>query len=85
MATAGAAAAQETYGDLYEQGALSEISQMEQKVGRLLRQHGVPDSCLAQLTLSDASNISAAIDADESRSTKETRVRMILEDRCRLP
>jgi hypothetical protein len=74
-------AAQETYGELYEKGSLT-LSNMEQHLADVLRDHGVPDSCLAQLTVSDASNMQLIINGDDSREDKRRQVKAILDRKC---
>jgi hypothetical protein len=82
LVLANGAVAQETYQELYESGELGDLSQVETQMARLLRAHGVPDTCLGMLTFPDVGNIYQIVNSEESTTTKHDRVQAILEDKC---
>jgi hypothetical protein len=79
---ASGAIAQETYGDLFEQGALGDVSHMEEQIGKLLLANGVSEDCVGKLTLNDVSRINLVIGMQNSPRQKEQRVLSILTEKC---
>jgi hypothetical protein len=73
----------ETYQEIYERGGLGDISDMERHLGTLLRVNNVPEECLGQLTVQDASQINLIVN-DESLgdADKRQQVRTLLQERC---
>lgn len=82
MLTTISGAAQQTYAELYEKGALGDINHMEEQIGKLLEANGVSEDCVGKLTLSDVTNINLVIGGGDSEPEKVQRVKMILNEKC---
>jgi hypothetical protein len=73
----------ETYQEIYERGGLGDISNMESSLGRLLRVHNVPETCLAKLTVADASSMNLILnDSSYSDQEKRSQIRTMLQEKC---
>jgi hypothetical protein len=82
VATTSISSAQQTYGELYEQGAL-QLSNMEVHLADLLRDHGISDECLSKLTVRDASEMNLIInEGDMSVDDKRDRIGRMLDEKC---
>ena len=82
LAIGGSAFAQDSYNEeLYEKGTLS-LSNMEQRIARILEANDVSRECMGQLNLSDATQIYGIINGDEGSSQKRSAVKVILDRMC---
>lgn len=73
----------ETAADRFEAEGLSGFSNLQQAIGRELMRHGVPESCLMQLSMDEVGEISA-IAAGGSADDADTRtaIKRVIEDSC---
>lgn len=75
-------ASAQTYGDLYEEGALDGVSNLEKHIGRLLVDNGVSVTCIAKLSWNDVAMMNGVLNTSNSAHTKKNRVAAILRRSC---
>ncbi|MEO0990693.1 MAG: hypothetical protein AAFX00_07075 [Pseudomonadota bacterium] len=82
MLTSAAFAQKATYGELYEEGALGDISNLEKSIGRMLIDNGASLTCLAEMTWADVANINGVLNTNGSGNSKRSRIKVIIQRKC---